>query len=100
MYPVEYAVRESSTYTDWFDRLRDLRAKARITERIQRLSYGYFGDVMPVGEGVSELRFNFGPGYRIYFVTRGRSVVILLAGGDKTTQGRDVETARRLASQL
>ncbi len=80
--------------------LTDRRALARIKSRIDRLQLGLLGDVKPVGEGVSEMRINYGPGYRIYFVQRGREVVILLAGGDKRTQKRDIEKALELARML
>jgi putative addiction module killer protein len=72
----------------------------RIEARIRRLSLGNFGDVRPVGEGVSEMRIDYGPGYRVYFVQRGAALVVLLAGGDKRTQDRDIETARALAREL
>ncbi|MDE2905033.1 MAG: type II toxin-antitoxin system RelE/ParE family toxin [Acidobacteriota bacterium] len=88
-------VRQTDVY--WFDGLRDERARARINVRIRRLSLGNAGDVRPVGEGVSELRIDYGPGYRVYFVQQGPSLAILLAGGDKHTQRRDIATACRLA---
>ena len=78
----------------------DIRARARILARIERLTTGNPGDVKPVGEGVSELRIDYGPGYRVYYTQHGRSVVILLAGGDKSTQDRDIKTALRLARNL
>ena len=90
-------VRQTEAYADWFRRLRDRQARARISVRIRRLSLGNPGDVRPVGEGVSELRVDYGPGYRVYFVQRGASLVILLAGGDKRTQERDIELALELA---
>ena len=80
--------------------LRDRAARARIDARIRRLSLGNPGDVKPVGEGVSELRVDYGPGYRVYFVERGASLIILLARGNKNTQERDIETARRPARTL
>ena len=80
--------------------LRDRRAKARIQARIDRLELGHFGDVTPVGEGVSELRIFYGPGYRVYFVQRGPVVVILLSGGDKSTQDSDIVKAKELAKKL
>ena len=82
------------------DGLHDLRARARIQVRIERLAAGNAGDVKPVGEGVCELRIDYGPGYRAYFTKHGREVVILLAGGDKRTQATDVKTALRLARNL
>jgi putative addiction module killer protein len=80
--------------------LHDRQARARINARIRRLSLGNPGDVKPVGEGVSELRIDYGPGYRVYFVRRGDTLVVLLAGGDKRTQGRDIQTALELARNL
>jgi putative addiction module killer protein len=90
-------VRQTDTYSDWFVALRDRQARARIDIRIRRLSLGNPGDVKPVGEGVSELRIDYGPGYRVYFVRRGKTVVVLLAGGDKRTQDSDIKTALELA---
>ncbi len=84
----------------WFERLRDRRAAARIQARIDRAESGNLGDCKPVGEGVSEMRIDYGPGYRLYFVRRGGEVIILLVGGGKSAQARDVETARELAKQL
>lgn len=93
-------VRQSAAYAEWFAALRDRQAKARIDIRIRRLSLGNPGDVKPVGEGVSELRVNYGPGYRVYFVQKGDVFVVLLAGGDKATQDRDVRQAISLARDL
>lgn len=93
-------IRQTEAYATWFDRLRDRRAKARIRIRLDRLAMGNFGDTKPVGEGVSELRINYGPGYRIYCKQRGTELVILLAGGDKCTQSRDIKTALKLAQDL
>ena len=93
-------VRQTEAFADWFARLRDRQARARINVRIRRLSLGNPGDVCPVGEGVSELRVDYGPGYRVYFVQRGASLVILLAGGDKRTQERDIELALELARSV
>ena len=90
-------IRQTETYAAWFSTLRDRQAKARIDIRIRRLSLGNPGDVKAVGEGVSELRIDYGPGYRVYFVQHGQTVVILLAGGDKRTQDRDIKTALELA---
>ena len=80
--------------------MRDARARARVLVRVERLAAGNPGDVRPVGEGVSELRIDYGPGYRVYFRMQGRTIVVLLAGGDKRTQSQDVETALRLARNL
>jgi putative addiction module killer protein len=93
-------VRQTETFAQWLGGLADRRARAKIAARIDRLAHGNPGDVAPVGEGVSELRIHFGPGYRVYFVTRGRAVVILLCGGDKSTQARDIKTAKQLARDL
>ena len=93
-------VRQTEVYARWFDGLRDRRARARIDARIRRVSLGNLGDVRPVGEGVSELRIDYGPGYRVYFMQRRQTLVVLLAGGDKDTQDRDVRTALELAREL
>jgi putative addiction module killer protein len=93
-------IRKTTLFAEWLDGLRDLRARARVQVRIERLASGLVGDVKPVGEGVSELRIDYGPGYRVYFTKRGSAVVILLAGGDKRTQAADIRTAIRLARNL
>ena len=93
-------IRQTEFFAAWFGRLRDRGARARIQVRIDRLSLGNTGDVRPVGHGVSELRIEYGPGYRVYFVTRGETMTVLLAGGDKRTQSRDIDTAVRLAQSL
>jgi len=93
-------VRETARYARWFAGLPDARARARILVRIRRLSLGNPGDVASVGAGVSELRIDYGPGYRVYFATQGDSIVILLTGGDKRTQARDIASARALAEAL
>ena len=98
MIPVE--IRQTQRYAKWFAGLRDRQARARIDVRIRRLSLGNPGDVRPVGEGVSELRIDYGPRYRVYFVQRGAALIVLLAGGDKGSQARDVEMAISLARQL
>ena len=103
MYPIGYnqrviAIRKTDDYERWFSRLRDERAKARINIRIRRLSLGNPGDVKPVGGGVSELRIDVGKGYRVYFIRRGDQA-ILLTGGDKATQSRDIEKAKRMAME-
>jgi putative addiction module killer protein len=93
-------VSQTEVYANWFSRLRDRQAKARINVRIRRLSLGNPGDVSPVGAGVSELRIDYGPGYRVYYVRQGDILVILLAGGDKSTQSKDIATAIGLAKDL
>jgi putative addiction module killer protein len=93
-------VRQTAPFDRWFRRLRDRRARARILARIRRLSLGNPGDVGAVGEGVLEMRVDVGPGYRVYFVWRGAGRVVLLTGGDKASQRRDIEEARRLAGDL
>jgi putative addiction module killer protein len=93
-------IRQTEAYAQWFLSLGDRQARARIDVRIRRLSLGNSGDVKPVGDGVSELRIDYGPGYRVYFVQRGQTLVILLAGGDKHTQDQDIKTARELAKKL
>ena len=93
-------IRQTEVYARWFDNLRDRRARARINVRIRRLSLGNPGDVRSVGEGVSELRIDYGPGYRVYFVQRRQMLIVLLAGSDKNTQSRDIRTALELARGL
>lgn len=93
-------IRQTEVYSQWFNDVRDRQARARINVRIRRLSLGNPGDVKPVGGGVSEMRIDYGPGYRVYFVKRGHSLVILLAGGDKHTQDKDIKLAVDLAREL
>ena len=93
-------IRRTEVFARWLDGLRDLRARARVLVRIERLAAGNPGDVRPVGEGVSELRIDYGPGYRVYFKKQGRTVIVLLAGGDKRTQSEDIDMALRLARNL
>ena len=93
-------IRKTDVFARWLDGLEDLRARARIQVRIERLAAGNPGDVKPAGEGVSELRIDYGPGYRVYFKRRGRELIILLAGGDKTSQAKDIKKAQRLARDL
>jgi putative addiction module killer protein len=93
-------IRKTEIFVHWLDGLRDVRARARVQARIERLAAGNPGDVQPVGEGVSEMRIDYGPGYRVYFKKIGREIVILLAGGDKRTQSTDIKTALHLARNL
>lgn len=93
-------IRKTEVFVEWLDSLSDIRARARVLVRIERFAAGNPGDVKPVSEGVSELRIDYGPGYRVYFKKRGRKLVILLAGGDKSTQTRDIKKALRLAKDL
>ena len=93
-------IQQTETYAEWFAGLRDRVARARIDIRIRRLSLGNAGDAKPVGEGVSELRVDHGPGYRVYFIRRGDVVIVLLAGGDKSTQDKDIRSAKALARDL
>jgi putative addiction module killer protein len=105
MYPCGYSwyviqIRKTDVYAAWIDGLHDLRGRARILVRVERLAAGNPGDVKSVGEGVSELRIDVGPGYRVYFTKRGLELVILLAGGDKSSQVADIKTALRLARNM
>ena len=93
-------IRKTAAFEAWFSALRDRQARARINIRIDRLGLGNPGDVKPVGGGVSELRIDHGPGYRVYFARRGTALIVLLAGGDKRTQDRDIRTALELAHKL
>jgi putative addiction module killer protein len=93
-------VRQTDVFTAWFAGLRDRAARARITARIRRLSLGNPGDVKPVGSGVSEMRIDYGPGYRVYFIRRGNTVFVLLCGGDKRSQDRDIAHALELAREI
>jgi putative addiction module killer protein len=94
-----FDLKQTETFLKWRTRLKDERARAVIASRLDRLAFGNAGDMKPVGNGVSELRIDFGPGYRIYFARRGKTVIILLCGGDKSTQAKDIETAKRLAAE-
>ena len=93
-------VRQTSVYSEWFADLRDRTAKVRIDIRIRRLSLGNPGDIKPVGEGVSELRVDHGPGYRVYFIQKANVYIVLLAGGDKSSQEKDIRDAKTLAREL
>lgn len=95
-----FDVQETETYSDWFKSLRDTQAQARILMRVRRLSLGNPGDVSAVGQGVSEMRIHYGPGYRVYYVQHGAAIVILLCGGDKSSQKDDIASALALAKGL
>ena len=89
----------SDIFDRWLSGLRDRRAVARIAARLDRLAAGNPGDAQPVGEGISELRINYGPGYRVYFIQKGQVLIVLLCGGDKSTQDRDIRQAKALANE-
>jgi len=91
--------KQTETFRKWRTRLKDERARAMIASRLDRLAFGNAGDVRPVGQGISELRIDHGPGYRVYFLRRGEEMIILLCGGDKDTQANDIRTAKRLAKE-
>ncbi len=95
-----YEISTTKTYDDWFGSLKDTQGKARINARLRRVQLGNFGDAEPVGDNVSELRFFFGSGYRIYFIQQGNEIIILLVGGDKSTQQRDIDDALKLAKEI
>lgn len=93
-------IQQTEDFADWLRGLNDRRAAARVAARVDRLARGLMGDVQPVGEGVSELRIHYGPGYRVYFIQRGDVLIVLLCGGDKSTQSRDIVRAKALAAGL
>ena len=93
-------IRETEIFREWFASLRDIRAVTRIDVRIKRLAMGNPGDVKPAGEGISEMRIDYGPGYRVYFKDSGKEIIVLLCGGDKRTQDRDIEQAKGLLRNL
>jgi len=95
-----YEIRKTDLYAKWLDGLRDIHARARVQARVERLANRNPGDVKPDSEGVPEFRIDYGPGYRVYYTMRGRTMIILLAGGDKRTQTTDIKTALRLARNL
>lgn len=95
-----YTVLTTDTFDRWLDALRDRMGKRRIQARIDRIEDGHFGDCKPVGKGVSELRLAFGPGYRVYFMRRGLEVIVLLCGGDKSSQSADIQAAQMLAAAI
>lgn len=93
-------IRQTETYKKWFDSLKDRNARMRIDIRIRRISLGNFGDVKIVGQGVSEIRVDYGPGYRIYYLRKKNTIIILLLGGDKSTQSKDIQKAHELAQRV
>ncbi len=92
-------IKQTETFRVWESKLKDRRARTIIAARLLRLAEGLVGDVAPVGEGVSELRIHYGPGYRIYFQQRGNMLIVLLCGGDKSSQARDIAAAKKLAQE-
>ena len=95
-----YEIATTEIYDEWFNSLKDTKGKARINARLRRVELGNFGDAEPVGDNVSELRFFFGSGYRIYFIQHGDEIIVLLAGGDKSTQSKDIDKALKLAKEV
>jgi putative addiction module killer protein len=93
-------VKRTDEFSSWIKDLRDVRAKAKVVARIDRLALGNPGDVVPVGDGISEMRIHYGPGYRMYYLSRGEEIVVLLCGGDKDSQDLDIAKAKKLASEL
>jgi putative addiction module killer protein len=93
-------IERTDEFSSWLRDLRDVRARAKVLARIDRLGLGNPGDVAPVGDGVSEMRIHYGPGYRVYYVQRGEKIVVLLCGGDKSSQNSDIRVAKKLASEL
>jgi putative addiction module killer protein len=93
-------IKRTDEFSGWLGDLRDIRARAKVLARIDRLSLGNPGDVAPVGDGISEMRIHYGPGYRVYYIQRGEESVVLLCGGDKGSQDSDIRSARKLASEL
>ncbi|HSC18028.1 MAG TPA: type II toxin-antitoxin system RelE/ParE family toxin [Rhizomicrobium sp.] len=95
-----YEIRQTPSFRRWLDRLRDSRAQKHIAARIRRMGLGNFGDVKPVGHAVSEMRIDYGPGYRLYFTRQGATALLLMVGGDKSSQKRDIATAIAMAQQI
>ena len=95
-----FEVQKTDEFDNWPKDLRDKRAVARIVSRIERLGMGNPGDVMPVGDGISEIRLTYGPGYRVYFKQPGLTIILILCGGDKSTQAKDIKRAKEIAAQL
>jgi len=94
-----FDIRQTETFAKWRSRLKDERARAAIALRLARLGFGHTGDATPVGQGISELRIHYGPGYRVYFQQRGKTIIVLLCGGDKSTQTKDIQKAKLLAKE-
>ena len=94
-----FELKQTETFRKWRSKLKDGHARALIASRLDRLAYGHAGDAEPVGEGVSDLRIHHGPGYRVYFQQRGTTIIVLLCGGDKGSQAKDIKAAKRLASE-
>ncbi|APH71907.1 type II toxin-antitoxin system RelE/ParE family toxin [Aquibium oceanicum] len=94
-----FELKQTETFRKWWTRLKDERARGLIFARLDRLAYGHVGDVKPVGGGISEVRIHHGPGYRVYLQQRGSTLIVLLCGGDKSTQAKDIRTAKRLAEE-
>ena len=95
-----YIIQKTDTFERWLVRLKDTRGKVAILRRISRAKGGNFGDIKPVGGGIAEMRLDVGPGYRLYFLRRGGAVILLLCGGDKPSQARDIELAKKLAGEI
>lgn len=95
-----YSIKQTESFAKWLAKLRDVRTKARITARLRIASEGNLGDVKSVGDGVSEMRIDTGPGYRLYFTWRGELLIVLLVGGDKSTQKRDIQRAKAMAQEV
>jgi putative addiction module killer protein len=93
-------LKQTETFRKWRTQLQDERVRALIASRLDRLAFGHTGDAEPVGQGISELRVHYGPGYRIYFQKQGHTIIVLLCGGSKSTQAKDIKTAKRLANEL
>lgn len=95
-----FIIRRTEAFADWLDGLKDSTTRARLIRRLEHAARGVLGDVKPVGQGVSEMREDFGPGWRMYYAKRGRTLIIMLGGGDKSTQARDIKAALKLAATL
>ena len=93
-------IKRTDEFSNWLRNLRDIRARAKVIARIERLALGNPGDVAPVGDGISEMKIHYGPGYRVYYIQRGEEIVVLLCGGDKGTQDRDIERAKEMVAAL